>query len=357
MELTTKDFDYSLPSELIAQKPAQPADSAKLMVLDRRQQKINQTHFYDLAKFLPPGSIFVFNKTRVQPVRLFGYKPSGGRVEIFILSLSPKLKAWLHPGLKVGQTVTIPTNSLGKDVVLSVGHQEEKEFTLEVVKGKLDLQFLRQYGHTPLPPYIHSSEKESLLRRWYQPVFAKEGFSVASPTASLHFTPPLLEELKKKGFSFAFVRLDVGRGTFEPVRREKIKEHQMHSEFFTLSKRTAHLLNQAKKNKQPIIAVGTTVARTLESSYSPKDGFIAQKGATTNLFIYPPYQFHSFDILITNFHLPRSTLLMLVSAFVSWPNTSTPFTTFSQSLLGKAYHLAIEENYRFYSFGDAMLIL
>ncbi len=353
----TKNFNYFLPPRLIAQKPAQPANSARLMVLDRHRQKISQAYFYDLAKFLPHRAVFVFNKTRVQPVRLFGYKPSGGKVEIFILHLSPHLTAWLHPGLKPGQTVIIPTNSQKNNVIVRVNHHQEKEFTLEVVKGNLDLQFLHQYGHTPLPPYIHSSEKESLLRRWYQPVFAKEGFSVASPTASLHFTPHFLEELKKKGFSFAFVRLDVGRGTFEPVRREKIKEHQMHSELFTLSKRTAQLLNQAKKKKQPIIAVGTTVARTLESSYSYKDGFIPQKRATTDLFIYPPYQFRSFDILITNFHLPRSTLLMLVSAFVSWPNTPTPFTIFSQSLLGKAYQLAIQEKYRFYSFGDAMLIL
>ncbi len=356
MELKTDNFDYHLPPELIAQQPAQPADTAKLMVLDRSSKNIHHTRFSNLNKFLPPKSILVFNHTQVQPVRLFGQKPTGGKVEVLILQLKPKITAWLHPGLKIGQQINIPSN-LQTKLTLTVTQQNGKEFTLQATKGKITSSFLDKYGHIPLPPYIHSQEKENILRQWYQPIFAKEGFSVASPTASLHFTKKLLANLARDGFKSTSVRLDVGIGTFEPVKERNIKEHHMHHEFYSLSPQTAETLNQAKTKHHPIIAVGTTVARTLESNFSPEKGFTPTKGSLTNLFIYPPYKFQAIDGLITNFHLPKSTLLMMVTAFVSWPNTSFKFTSFKHSLIGRAYQEAINNNYHFFSFGDGMLIV
>lgn len=356
MTLTLDQFNYHLPPHLIAQTPAKPADSSKLMSIDRLTQSITHHTFHQLPTLIPIPSLFVFNTTKVRPVRILTHKPTGGKLEIFITQLNLKSQtftAWVKPGLKPNTSIFLDSKHTIQATLVDVNH---KNYTFRITRGRLDFKTLDKIGHTPLPPYIKPTQPENKLRRWYQPIFARQGFSVAAPTASLHFTHRLLDKLKRLGHQFAYVQLDVGIGTFEPVKTQNITKHQMHSETYTLTSQTARLLNQAKVKHIPIIAVGTTVARTLESAFHPQKGFLPAYHTTTNLFIHPPYKFQAFDMLITNFHLPKSTLLMLVSAFTSYPNTPYHFTSFQTNLIGTAYQTAIKHHYRFFSFGDAMLI-
>ncbi|NOY14618.1 MAG: tRNA preQ1(34) S-adenosylmethionine ribosyltransferase-isomerase QueA [bacterium] len=357
MTLTLDLFNYDLPADLIAHTPAKPADTSRLMLVNRQTQTISHYKFHQLDRLIPPNSLFVFNITKVRPVRLITAKPSGGKLEILITDFNPHRQtftAWVKPGLK-----NIASIHLGphRQIQAKLTSINQKDHYFKITAGRLTYQFLNQHGRTPLPPYIKPSAPEKTLRHWYQSVFAKTGFSIAAPTASLHFTKRLLKKLSNRGHQFAYLQLDVGLGTFAPVKSRDISKHTMHAETYSLSPKTADLLNQAKAKKQPIIAVGTTVARTLESAFNPRQGFQPASQASTNLFIYPPRKLKAFDILITNFHLPKSTLLMLVSAFTSWPNTSQRFTCFSANLIGQAYQQAIKQKYRFFSFGDAMIIV
>ncbi len=353
MKLSLDLFDYNLPKSLISQRPPQ---KSRLMIVNRKNKKIKHNYFNNLDKILTKPCLIVFNTTKVQPVRLYVEKSTGGKVELFILKFNQakqQITAWVKPGLKGHNQLVLPQAK----VKLNLIRQDGKEHIFRASQGRLSYKLLSAYGHTPLPPYINPQAPEPILRKWYQSIFAKKGFSVAAPTASLHFKPDLVNRLKKQHHHIAYIRLDVGIGTFEPVRQQEVTNHKMHSETFSLSPKTAELLNQAKTNQIPIVAVGTTVARCLESSYEAESNtFTPIKRAKTNLFIYPPYKLDSFDTLITNFHLPKSTLLMLVAAMVSWPNTADIFVDFRSSLIGQAYQEAIKRKYGFFSFGDAMMI-
>jgi S-adenosylmethionine:tRNA ribosyltransferase-isomerase len=346
--MKTSLFDYQLPKSLIANSPAKPRDHSRLMVIDRNTGQISHHKFYEIEKFLDPNDVLVLNKTKVYPARLFGKKPTGGKVEILLHKNIDKFtwEALTKPGLKIGQKVTFKGFSF--KVI-------ERKDELSIVKfdiSKDDLiEKLQKIGKTPLPPYIHSSEPEKDLRRQYQTVYAKTLGSVAAPTAGFHFTEKLLNKLKKKGVQIEYVTLHVGMGTFAPVKTKTLEEHKMHEEEFFVDKKTFERISQAKKSEKRIISVGTTSTRVLET-ITPK-----KLSGTTNIFIYPPYQFKMIDSLITNFHLPASTLLAMISAFVSYPNTKEKFKNLPSSLVGKAYREAIKNKYRFYSFGDACLII
>lgn len=314
------DFDYELPEELIAQTPVEPRDHSRLMVVNRADGSIIHDHFYNLLKYLNPDDLLVFNETKVFPARLFGHKPTGGKVEILLLNMVTG-EYISHPGLREGQEVVFDSD------FRAVVQNARLKFNLDYdqLKDKID-----SIGHTPLPPYIDASgfTENTKLRQRYQTVYAKNSGSVAAPTAGFHFTEKLLSEIPNK----AFLTLHVGLGTFRPVKTENIKDHEMHSEVFEIPRDTREKVLKAKR----VIAVGTTSARALESDWDKPD---------TTIFIYPGYEFKHVDGLITNFHLPKSTLLMLISALAG------------KDLIMNAYSEAIKEKYRFYSFGDAMLIL
>ena len=346
-------FDYQLDIEKIAQEPADPRDSAKLMLIDRKTGKIVDRRFSDLVAILSTNDVLVFNQTKVIPVRLLGMKSTGGKVELLLVKQleSDTWEAISKPGLRAGQRIEV--EALRAEVI------EKKEETV-ILKFSDRGEFLRErifeFGKTPIPPYIHSHKTERELRRVYQTVYAKKEGSVAAPTAGLHFSRDLLAALAKKGVQTEFLTLHVGLGTFRGVKTERVEDHEMQAEWFSLDEGTAARLNQARREGKKIIAVGTTTTRVLESSLAP-DGTLRPGDGETNIFIYPPYKFKFVDQVLTNFHLPKSTLLMLVAAFVSFPNTKDKFTSFKSSLMGKAYQQAIENDYRFFSFGDAMLIL
>ena len=346
-------FDYQLDIEKIAQEPADPRDSAKLMLIDRKTGKIVDRRFSDLVAILSTNDVLVFNQTKVIPVRLLGMKSTGGKVELLLVKQleSDTWEAISKPGLRAGQRIEV--EALRAEVI------EKKEETV-ILKFSDRGEFLRErifeFGKTPIPPYIHSHKTERELRRVYQTVYAKKEGSVAAPTAGLHFSRDLLAALQKKGVQTEFLTLHVGLGTFRGVKTERVEDHEMQAEWFSLDEGTAARLNQARREGKKIIAVGTTTTRVLESSLAP-DGTLRPGDGETNIFIYPPYKFKFVDQVMTNFHLPKSTLLMLVAAFVSFPNTKDKFTSFKSSLMGKAYQQAIENDYRFFSFGDAMLIL
>ncbi len=346
-------FDYQLDIEKIAQEPADPRDSAKLMLVDRKTGKIVDRRFSDLMAILSTNDVLIFNQTKVIPVRLLGMKSTGGKVELLLVKQleSDTWEAISKPGLRAGQRIEV--EALRAEVI------EKKEETV-ILKFSDRGEFLRErifeFGKTPIPPYIHSHKTERELRRVYQTVYAKKEGSVAAPTAGLHFSRDLLAALSKKGVQTEFLTLHVGLGTFRGVKTERVEDHEMQAEWFSLDEGTAARLNQAKREGKKIIAVGTTTTRVLESSVAP-DGTVRPGDGETNIFIYPPYKFKFVDQVLTNFHLPKSTLLMLVAAFVSFPNTKDKFTSFKSSLMGKAYQQAIENDYRFFSFGDAMLIL
>jgi S-adenosylmethionine:tRNA ribosyltransferase-isomerase len=346
-----KDFDYNLPKELIAQKPVYPRDHSRLLVLDRKSKQLTHQHFYNIRDFLHQSDVLVLNNTKVVPARLIGKKvETGGKVEVFLIK--PKAKdlkeyKWLKEWIVIGS----PKLNQGQKIVFNKGLEGEiikvlgQERIIRFNKGGEALKkIIFQIGQTPIPPYIKYSDKENKLQKEYQTVFAKHLGSVAAPTAGFHFTPKLLKQLQKQGIKIEYVTLHVGLGTFQPVKEENIKKHHMHSEWAMIDKTTAKRLNQYKKNGQRIISVGTTACRTLES-FCSKDGKLKSGAKFTDIFIYPSYKFRFIDGLITNFHLPKSTLLMLVSAFAG------------RKLILKAYQQAIKKKYRFYSFGDAMLII
>ena len=334
------DFDYELPEELIAQVPIEPRNASKLMVINPINQTIEHHHFYDLQKFLTAGDTLIFNDTRVIPARLIGHRETGGKVEVFLLRRIGKdnWEVLVKPGKKaiIGNKI-IFSDELSCEVL------SHTDFGGRIVKFNYNGIFeeiLDKLGETPLPPYIHEKLEDS---ERYQTVYNRERGSAAAPTAGLHFTQEQMNELKNAGINLGFVTLHVGLGTFRPVNVENIEEHVMHEEYFTIPSETVALINQTKKNNRRVIAVGTTSIRTLESAFV--DGELKPMSGSTNIFIYPGYKFKVVDAIITNFHLPKSTLIMLISAFAG-----REFTL-------KAYREAVKERYRFFSFGDAMFII
>ncbi len=335
-----EDFNYELPEELIAQTPIEPRNFSRLMVLNPATQEIFHEHFYDLKNFLTAGDALIFNDTRVIPARLIGNKTTGGRVEIFLLRRidSTTWETLVKPGRKVLEGTEI---FFGEE--LSCKIVGRTDFGGRIVQFQFDGVFeeiLDRLGETPLPPYIH--EKLSDIER-YQTVYNRERGSAAAPTAGLHFTKEQMQELENFGVNLGFVTLHVGLGTFRPVQTETIENHQMHEEFYTVPETTAKLIHDTKLAGKKVIAVGTTSIRTLESA--ALDNLNVEVGSnSTKIFIYPGYKFKIVDALITNFHLPKSTLIMLVSAFAG------------REFILKAYKEAVENRYRFFSFGDAMFI-
>lgn len=338
------EFDYFLPPELIAQDPIPDRDQSRLLVLDRRDGSITHKHFYQVKEYLDPADILVVNDTRVIPARLRGRRETGGKVEVLLLKDlgEDTWECLVKPGHK---TRTGDRLSFSNDGTGLIGQVVSRTgFGGRVIRwtyqGAWD-EVLSRLGETPLPPYIKKPLSEPSR---YQTVYARVPGSAAAPTAGLHFTPALLDEIRGMGCRISAVTLNIGIGTFRPVRDEEVETHKMHEEYYQVSQGTADAVNQARACGGRLIAVGTTVVRTLESS-TGDDGKVAPGSGDTNLFIYPGYRFKAVDCLITNFHLPRSTLLMLVSAFAG------------RELLMKAYDEAVRERYRFFSFGDAMLIL
>ena len=348
--MKTKLLEYKLPPQLIADKPAAPRDNSRLMVIDRKTEKISHHKFKEITKFFKKGDVLVLNKTKVFPARLVVQKDTGGKIEILFLEEESK-KIWqvlTKPGLKIGQKAT-------KDnlEIICLEHKDNiTKVKINLAKQKL-MNFLEKFGQTPLPPYIKTKEKESTIKKNYQTIYAQKTGSVAAPTAGFHFTKKLIEKIKRKGVKIKYITLHIGIATFAPIKTDRIENHKMHYEFFEISKNTAKSIFSAKSKGKRIIAVGTTSVRALETIAGSKE----KTSGKTNLFIYPPYEFKLTDCLITNFHLPRSTLLAMVSAFVSYPQTKKKFKSFEKSLIGKAYKEAIKNGYRFYSFGDACLII
>lgn len=337
MEVT--DFDYNLPEELIAQTPVEPRDSSRLLVMDKKTGELEHRHFYDLPEYLKPGDLLVFNDTRVIPARLHGVKTTGAHVEVFLLTRknATDWEVLVKPGKKLQKGAQIKFSE-----ELSCEILDTTDFGGRIARFHYEGIFeeiLDRLGETPLPPYIHEKLKDS---ERYQTVYNRERGSAAAPTAGLHFTKELLKKIKDMGVEEVFVTLHVGLGTFRPVNESRIEDHKMHREFYTVSQEAADAINKAKREGQRIIAVGTTSVRTLESAGA--SGEMKAGGSWTSIFIYPGYQFRFVDALVTNFHLPQSTLIMLVSALSSREN------------ILHAYKVAVQEKYRFFSFGDAMFI-
>lgn len=333
------DFDYDLPQELIAQHPMEPRDHSRLLVVDKKTGEIEHRHFYDLVNYLKPGDVLVFNDTRVIPARLHGTKDTGAHVEVFLLTRrdATDWEVLVRPGkkLQVGAKINF-SDELSCEVI------EHTDFGGRVVRFKYDGIFeeiLDRLGETPLPPYITAPLED---KERYQTVYNRERGSAAAPTAGLHFTKELMQKIKEIGCEEVFVTLHVGLGTFRPVSEAKIEDHKMHKEFYTVSQEAADAVNKAKAEGRRIIAVGTTAVRTLEAAGA--DGQLYAGSSWTNIFIYPGYKFRLVDDLVTNFHLPQSTLLMLVS------------TLSTREIMLQTYKKAVEEKYRFFSFGDAMFI-
>lgn len=344
--MRTSLFDYKLPQALIANSPASPRDCSRLMVIDRKNKSIQHKIFKNLADLLTDNDVLVFNNSKVFPARLLGRKDTGGKIEILLLSdLGNGIWLAMHKG-KVKRDQKLIFNDLSAEIININEELVEIKFT-----DKNYWQKILEIGQTPLPPYIKSNEPENSLRQKYQTIYAKPIGSAAAPTAGLHFTHDLLNKLKKKGVQLEYVTLHVGLGTFAAVKTTELTKHKMHSEHYEVSQSLITQVSDAKQKGKRIIAVGTTTVRVLET--------IAQTNklqGLTDIFIYPPYKFNFIDGLITNFHLPQSTLLALVAAFTSYPNTNNKFTDFKKNLIGYAYQEAILNNYHFYSFGDAMLI-
>lgn len=337
------DFFYELPSELIAQTPMEPRDHSRMLVLNRQTGQLQHKHFYDIIDYLEEGDALILNDSRVLPARIYGIKDQTDVPVEFLLLESKGLNTWevmVRPGrrLKPGASVTFGGGLLKANIlqVLEGGNRLVEFFCEENLFAVLE-----KIGQMPLPPYITQKLED---KERYQTVYSKELGSAAAPTAGLHFTPELLQKIQAKGVRLGYVTLHVGLGTFRPVKVDEITEHKMHSEHYSMPKETADLINQTRKNGKRVIAVGTTSCRTLESvplvdaKVQPCEGY-------TNIFIYPGYQFNLLNGLVTNFHLPESTLIMLVSAFAGYHTTM------------QAYKTAVEERYRFFSFGDAMLVV
>jgi S-adenosylmethionine:tRNA ribosyltransferase-isomerase len=340
--LKTSDFYFDLPEDLIAQTPLKNRDESKLMVLDKKSGDIKHKVFKDIIDYLNPGDCIVLNNTRVIPARLIGEKlETGGKIEFLLLKRIDKdtWQSLVKPGkkAKIGSKFSFGDGKLIAEVI-DIAEEGSRIIKFEY-EGIFE-QVLDELGNMPLPPYI--TEKLEDKER-YQTVYSKHEGSAAAPTAGLHFTTELLQKIKDKGVEIAFVTLHVGLGTFRPVKVDDVEKHDMHSEFYMVSKEEADKINNAKKNGKRVICVGTTSSRTLES-VSDENGYIDEKSGWTNIFIYPGYKFKCVDCLITNFHLPESTLIMLISALAGKEN------------ILNAYNTAVEEKYRFFSFGDAMFI-
>lgn len=339
--MKTSDFYFDLPTDLIAQTPIEKRDASRLLLLDKETGETQHRHFFELLDFLLPGDCLVLNNSRVLPARLIGHRPTGGVCEVLLL---------VDKGDNVWECLVRPGRKLkpGAEVVFGDG-QLKATIEAEIEDGKrlvrfhyegIFLEILEQLGKMPLPPYI----KEELQdQERYQTVYSKVNGSAAAPTAGLHFTPELLKRIEGKGVKLCYVTLHVGLGTFRPVKADDILEHEMHSEFCMISQQTADIINETKKNGGRVICVGTTSCRTIES-FAAEDGTMKECSGWTNIFIYPGYKFKVLDCLITNFHLPESTLIMLVSALAGREHVL------------EAYRQAVEERYRFFSFGDAMFI-
>lgn len=340
--MKTSDFTYDLPEELIAQTPIAQRDSSRLLVLDKNTGEIEHRHFFDLKEYLRPGDCLVLNNSRVIPARLFGSRPTGGAVEVVLLKDlgENRWECLSRPGKKMrpGTEVTFGDNAELRGVVEEV--REDGNRIIRFSYEGIFLEILDKLGHMPLPPYIKEQLNDP---ERYQTVYSKEPGSAAAPTAGLHFTNELLDKIRAMGVEVQFVTLHVGLGTFRPVKVENVEEHEMHSEYCTIPEETAAAIMRTHRNGGRVIAVGTTSCRTLES-FTAEDGTVRASGGWTNIFIYPGYRFKCIDALVTNFHLPESTLVMLVSALAGKEN------------ILRAYNNAVEERYRFFSFGDAMFI-
>ena len=339
--MKTDDFDYYLPESLIAQHPAEKRDHARLLVLNKETGETEDKYFYDIIDYLKPGDVLVMNDTRVIPARLFGHREGKEEsIEVFLL-LNIEGKNWeclVRPGkkMKIGTKVIFSEELSGEVKDIKEDGNRIIEFCYEGIFNEI----LDRLGNVPLPPYIKEELKEP---EEYQTVYSKNPGSVAAPTAGLHFTKELLDKIEAKGIELAYLTLNVWLGTFRPVSVEDITDHKMHSEFYTISKETADIINNAHKKGNKVIATGTTSIRTLESVYK-KNGKIQEDSGWTDIFIYPGFEFEVVDAMITNFHLPKSTLVMLVSAFAS------------KDIILNAYEHAVNNKYRFFSFGDAMYI-
>ncbi len=340
--MTTNDFDYYLPEELIAQTPLEKRDSSRLLVLDKNTGEVEHKHFSDIVDYLKPGDMLVLNDTKVLPARLIGIKEDTHAVIEILLLKNIDGDNWeclVKPARRV-KVGTIVSFGNGKLKAECTGEADDGIRHFKLIYSGILMEILEELGTMPLPPYIHEKLEDQSR---YQTVYAKEVGSAAAPTAGLHFTNELLDKIKAMGVDICYVTLHVGLGTFRPVSVEKVEEHEMHSEFYSMSGEVADKLNKAKSEGHRIIAVGTTSTRTLESIMSLYGEFRECNG-WTKIFIYPGYEFRGIDCLITNFHLPKSTLVMLVSALAGRDN------------ILNAYKIAVDEKYRFFSFGDAMFI-
>ncbi len=340
---STKTYHYDLPEELIAQTPVEPRDHSRMLVFDRKTETISHKHFFDVIDYLNAGDVLVVNNTRVIPARLFGTKiPTGAKAEVFLLEKKEEnfWKVLLKPAKRLKPTTIIEFDENFSCEVIEQYDMGEALVKFTEKNGNFEENLLR-VGTMPLPHYIHEKLKD---RERYQTVYSKVEGSSAAPTAGLHFTPELLEKIKQKGLKVVSVLLHVGLGTFRPVSEENILNHDMHTEYYEITQETAEVINNAKANGNKVIAVGTTSVRTLESVAQKYGKLQADKG-NTNIFIYPGFEWNIVDHLITNFHLPESTLIMLVSSFCGIENTLN------------FYSEAVKNKYRFYSFGDSCLIL
>lgn len=339
--MNIEQFDFELPEELIAQTPLEKRDTSKLLVLDKKTGEIEHKHFTDIIDYLESGDTLVLNDTKVIPARLYGVKEETKALIEILLLKEVKKDTWeclVKPAKRIHVGEIVKFSDKLSAQCTEVKDEGIRVFKL-IYKGIL-YEILDELGEMPLPPYIHEKLKD---KDRYQTVYAKEVGSAAAPTAGLHFTPELLDKIAKKGIKIEYITLHVGLGTFRPVTSENVLDHQMHSEYYIMSKETADTLNEAKKNGNMIVSVGTTSTRTLETVVNLYGEFKECSG-WTNIFIYPGYKFKAIDYLITNFHLPKSTLVMLVSALAGREN------------ILNAYNIAVKERYRFFSFGDAMLI-
>ncbi len=334
--MKVEEFDYELPEELIAKYPIVPRHNARLMVLERRSQSIKHDTFWNLPDYLEEGDLLVFNDTKVIPARLYGRKPTGGKVEVVLTDyVKPDLWKALVGGKKIRKGLKVEVAPDFEVEILE--HIEEGKFLVRLI-GDDPLKLIDRYGHIPIPPYL-KREEEEIDRRYYQTVFAREEGAVAAPTASLHFSEELLQKLEDKGIKRAFVTLHVSYGTFKPVKADKVEEHYVEPEYVKVPEETVELIMKTKERGRRVVAVGTTVVRALETNpFKSYEGW-------TDLYIYPGFEFRVVDVLITNFHLPRSSLLFLVCAFGG------------RDFVLRAYREAVLKKYRFYSYGDGMLIL
>ena len=345
--MLSSDFDYDLPEELIAQIPSLKRDESNLMILDKQNKTTEHKKFFDIVDFLGENDVLVMNNTRVIPARLIGKKLTGARIEIFLLA-KQTIKQWevlIKPSKRVSPgTIVEFSKELSAKIIERLPN--DKWLVEFIFEGEFN-EILAKVGNIPLPPYIERNLSDEEIKKLdferYQTVYAQTPGSVAAPTAGLHFTEDILEQLKEKGVEICHVTLNVGLGTFRPVKAENILDHEMDREFYEIPENTANIINKAKSQGKNIVAVGTTTVRTLESAFQ-KDGKISETSGWSQLFIYPGYKFNVIDKLITNFHLPKSTLLMLVSALAG------------KDFVFEAYAEAIKKKYRFYSYGDCMFI-